>query len=264
MFGKSCSLIGAVHLPPLPGAAGYCGSVQEILDRVMGDVIAYKEEGFDGLIVENTHDTPYLKGRVYPETLAAMTAVAGEIKRAAGLPLGAQVLAGANLEALALAVALELDFIRVEGFVFAHVGDEGLHDACAPELIRKRFDLGAERVKVYADIKKKHASHAITSDIDLAESARAAEFFKADGVVVTGVRTGSAPFLEEAEEAKASVEIPVLIGSGVNPENLAGFASCSDALIIGSYAKVDGRWQNGVDRERCKLLMQAAAGTAAS
>ena len=37
---------------------------------------------------------------------------------------------------------------------------------------------------VLADIKKKHSSHAITADV--AETARAAEFFRADGVIVTG------------------------------------------------------------------------------
>ncbi len=258
MFGNACSLIGTVHLPPMPGAAGYCGNVRDIFDSVIGDAVAYKEEGFDALIVENTHDTPYLKGAVHPETVSAMTYITGEIQKRVGLPMGVQVLAGANLEALAIAVALGLDFIRVEGFVFAHVGDEGFHDACAPALLRRRFDLKADRVKIFADIKKKHASHAITADVDLAESARAAEFFKADGVVVTGVRTGSAPSPDEAREAKESVDISVLIGSGVDPDNLRDFASCSDALIIGSYVKEGGKWQNPVDRERCREIMKAA------
>ena len=39
---------------------------------------------------------------------------------------------------------------------------------------------------VLADIKKKHSSHAITADLDIAETAAAAELFRADGVIVTG------------------------------------------------------------------------------
>src|SRR6185436_13037350 len=111
----------------------------------------------------------------------------------------------ANLEALGVAVAADLDFIRVEGFVFAHVGDEGYQESCAAELIRRRCNLKAERVQIFADIKKKHSAHAITGDVSLTETARAAEFFKADGVIVTGMHTGHSPDASEVKNVKSSV-----------------------------------------------------------
>lgn len=49
-----------------------------------------------------------------------------------------------------------LDFIRAEGFVFSHVADEGLLDACAGDLLRYRKNIGADRVLIFTDIKKKH------------------------------------------------------------------------------------------------------------
>src|SRR6185295_9518480 len=112
------------------------------------------------------------------------------VRRAVKLPLGVQVLAGANREALAVALCCGAAFVRVEGYVFAHVADEGLIDASAGELLRYRRAIGAEHIKVFADIKKKHASHALTADVSLAETGRAAEFFLADGVIVTGSATG--------------------------------------------------------------------------
>lgn len=258
MFGKKCSLIGVVHLLPLPGAAGCGGSFERIIEESITDARIYKEEGFDALIIENTHDAPYLRGRVEPETTAAMAVIANCLKRDTKLPLGVQILAGANLEALAVANAACLDFIRVEGFVYAHVGDEGIHQACAGELVRRRFNICAEKVKIFADIKKKHSSHAITHDISLAETARDAEYFKADGVIVTGVRTGDAPHIEDVRSVRNAVNISVLLGSGVTPENLPEYASIADALIIGSSAKFDGQWSNRVDRERCKRLLAAS------
>ncbi|MFM8785597.1 MAG: BtpA/SgcQ family protein, partial [Phycisphaerales bacterium] len=82
--------------------------------------------------------------------------------------------------------------MRVENFVFSHVADEGLMiEACAGPLLRHRRAIGADRVRVFADIKKKHASHAVTADVDIAGCARAAEFFLADGVIVTGTETGA-------------------------------------------------------------------------
>ena len=78
----------------------------------------------------------------------------------------------------------------VREFVFAHVADEGLARAAAGPLLRYRRQIGADHIAVFADIKKKHASHAMTADVSIAEAARAAEFFGADGVIVTGAATG--------------------------------------------------------------------------
>jgi len=259
MFGRDCALIGVIHLPALPGAAGYGGNLTEIIHSSIAEALLYKECEFDALIVENTHDTPYLKGAdVGPETTAAMTVICQSLKSETKMPIGVQILAGANTEALAVAIACNLEFIRVEGFVFAHVGDEGFHDACAGKLVRQRFHLQAENVKIFADIKKKHSAHAITSDISIAETAKNAEYFKADGVIVTGISTGTAADVEEVKAVDKAVSIPVLIGSGVTAENLREYSQCSDALIIGSDVKVDGQWQNALDRERCKRIVAAA------
>lgn len=66
------------------------------------------------------------------------------------------LIAGANKEALAVAMATGGSFIRAEGFVFSHVADEGWMDSCAGELLRYRRSIGAEDVAILTDIKKKH------------------------------------------------------------------------------------------------------------
>jgi membrane complex biogenesis BtpA family protein len=255
MFNRKCSIIGVVHLLPLPGAAGYGGNIDEILRWALEDAINYKENGIDALILENMHDVPFLKGYVEPETTAAMTLVAQAIRYETMLPLGVQLLAGANMEALAVAVATSLNFIRVEGFVYAHVGDEGMHEASAPLLIRKRAALKAEKVKIFADIKKKHSAHAITADVSLVETARAAEFFQADGVIVTGSSTGIAPSPDEVRGVRAATSSAVLVGSGITAQNVESFLPNCDALIVGSSLKHDGKWNNHVDPERVRALI---------
>jgi uncharacterized protein len=258
MFGRRCSLIGVVHVLPLPGSAGYRGSMRRILSSALEDAQKYKEEGVDAIIIENMHDVPYLKGRVEPETTAAMTVVAGAIKQTYAMPTGIQILAGANLDALGVAVACGLDFLRVEGFVFAHVGDEGIHDSCAAHLIRRRAYLKADDIKIFADIKKKHSAHAITSDVSIVETARAAEFFGAEGVVVTGGATGLPADPEEVHGVRAAVRsTKVLVGSGVTTENIHSYSRYCDALIVGSSLKKDGNWRNEVDAERVRKLVAA-------
>ena len=103
------------------------------------------------------HDIPYLNRHVGPEIVAAMSVVCNEVKREVqNLPCGVQILAGANTEALAVAKAAGLDFIRAEGFVFSHVADEGLMNSDAGEILRYRKQIGADDVLVFTDIKKKH------------------------------------------------------------------------------------------------------------
>jgi predicted TIM-barrel enzyme len=67
-----------------------------------------------------------------------------------------QVLAGANKEALSVALAAGLQFIRAEGFVFSHVADEGFTDAAAGSLLRYRANIRAYNILIFTDIKKKH------------------------------------------------------------------------------------------------------------
>jgi len=81
----------------------------------------------------------------------------------------------------------------------------------------------------------------VTSDVTLGETAAAAEFFLSDGVVVTGTGTGHAPHVEDLPQVRAHSNLPVLIGSGVTPENVHLYSS-ADALIVGSYFKKNGRY----------------------
>src|SRR5262245_45819976 len=121
LFGAPRALIGVVHVGALPGTPQARESVEAIVERAAAEAGQYHAHGFHGVVVENMHDRPYLKGTVGPEIVAAMTAVGREVRRAMPLPLGVQVLAGANLEAMAVAAACGASFIRAEGFVFAHV-----------------------------------------------------------------------------------------------------------------------------------------------
>lgn len=250
------SIIGMVHVQALPGTPKNKYSLAEICAIAVAEAKQYEEAGLDAVMIENMHDVPYLKGSVGPEITAAMAVVAKAIRDAVKLPLGIQILAGANKEALAVAKAANFQFIRAEAFVFGHVADEGYIDACAGELMRYRKAIGAKDIHVFTDIKKKHSSHAITSDVDIAETAHAAEFFLSDGVIVTGSSTGKAVYLHELKSLKDKIHIPVLIGSGVTAANLSEYWDYSSAFIVGSHFKEDGYWENNISEERLREFME--------
>lgn len=257
LFGASRALIGTIHAQALPGTPGSRLAVSAIADAAAAEAELYATAGFHGLILENTHDRPYVKGAANgPEIVAAMSIAGSAIRRASSLPLGIQVLAGANRAAIAVAHACGASFVRCEGFVFAHVADEGLIESSAGDILRYRRAIGAENVLVFADVKKKHSAHAITADVDIVETAKAAEFFSVDGVIVSGAATGSPTDPGEVEAVSAAVGVPTLIGSGITPENLGRYPG-ADAFIIGSSVKSGGVWSGALDLERTRACVDA-------
>jgi membrane complex biogenesis BtpA family protein len=156
---------------------------------------------------------------------------------------------------MAVAVAAGLDFIRAEGFVFGHLADEGMINSDAAELLRYQKQIGGEQIQVFTDIKKKHASHTVTDDISIAETAKAAQFFLCSGVVVSGHATGEQASVTEVKAVKNSVNIPVLIGSGISEQNLSRYWNIADGFIVGSWLKYEGNWENRVDPARVQKLM---------
>lgn len=248
-----------VHVGALPATPRAALPVAELAGRAAEEAALLASLGFDAIILENMHDAPYLLRDVGPEIVASMARIAGDVRRAVSIPVGIQILAGANRAALAVAHACDLDFIRAEGFVFASVADEGLlAEADAGPLLRYRRAIGAENVAILADIKKKHSSHAITADTDLGETARSAEFSGADALIVTGVATGRETSPDDLRAARAASTLPVLVGSGVTPANARAMLALADALIVGSSIKQGGDWRKPVDRDRAARLLDAA------
>ncbi len=254
IFKRTRPVLGMIHVGALPGTPAHELSIDALIEAAVAEARIYADAGLDGVIIENMHDTPYLKGQVGPEIVAAMTRVSVAVKATTGGPVGLQILAGANLEALAVATIAGLDFVRVEGFCFAHVADEGVLEGCAGPLLRYRKAIGGDRVQIWADIKKKHSSHALTADLDVATTAEAAAFMRADAVIITGTATGDPPRIDDVRGARAG-GLPVILGSGVNGSNIARYFELADAFIIGSSFKTGGRWQAGVDAERVQAFM---------
>ncbi|MBI5764676.1 MAG: BtpA/SgcQ family protein [Planctomycetes bacterium] len=252
------ALVAMVHVGALPGTPRSIMLVDALARQAVDEARLLSECGVDSILLENMHDTPYLNRHVGPEIVSAMTAICAAVRAAVSLPLGVQVLAGANREAVAVAHAAGCQYVRCEGFVFAHVADEGLMaEADAGPLLRYRRMIGATDVAVIADVKKKHSAHAITADVDLAETAKAAEFFGADGVVVTGTATGEPTKPDDVAAVRKAVGIPVFVGSGVTPANVNDVAGHAHAVIVGSCLKVDGKWHNPPDRARVEAMVRS-------
>src|SRR6266404_2787246 len=100
LFAQLKPVIGVIHVGALPGTPRSTQTIAELVTSAKAEARLYREAGVDGVMIENMHDVPYLRGEVGPEIVAAMTAIASEVKSEvkseSPLPVGIQILAGAN------------------------------------------------------------------------------------------------------------------------------------------------------------------------
>ena len=258
LFGGK-ALIGVIHCPPFPGSPRYKGqSMSEIYDICMRDAAAYLEGGMNGLIVENHGDIPFLKpDDIGPETTGFLSVITDRIVNTFDCPVGINVLANAPIPALAAATASGADFIRVNEWANAYVANEGFMEGRAGEALRYRAALQANHIKVFADSHVKHGSHSIVADRSIGELTRDLAFFDADAVIATGQRTGNSATMEEIDEIGSATSLPLLVGSGVTPENVQTILNRTDGVIVASSLKRDGDWWNEVELERVKGFVKA-------
>jgi uncharacterized protein len=259
VLGRTQPLIAMLHLPPSPGVEGYRG-VEASVESVLSEARLYREAGLSALMIENMHDFPCVReSEMGPEIASFLTRIACELRREVGeeFLLGVQVLFAASKTAMAVAQAAKFDFIRAEAWIYGHLSDKGWIDGQAGPVKRHQHAIGAGNVSVFTDIQKKHASHAATADLSIAEMAALLELHKSDGAIVTGDATGHPPSVADLESVRGATNLPVIIGSGLSAENLADYALLADAFIVGSEFKEKGRWDAPLDRRRIDAFLEA-------
>lgn len=258
LFGVDKPVIGMVHLWPLPGAPGYSGyGMDYVIERALEDARTLVRGGVDGLMVENMWDLPYYVGRaVPPEEMTAQAVAARAVVEEVDVPVGINVVHNGGVVTLAIAVAAGARFIRVCLLTGAQVWDTGeLDHGCAADLMRKRKELYAEDIKIFADVDKKHSVR--FPGIDLATHIEWTEFYGADAIIVSGRMTGAAPDTDKVKRARELATRPLLLGSGTNEENIGEFLRYADGAIVGSSLKAGGDPTNPVDLDRVKRYMDA-------
>jgi len=229
-----------------------------VVASALADARALIGGGVDALLVENFGDAPFTPGRVEPATVAAMSVVAAEVRRALpGTPLGVNVLKNDARAALAVAAAVGAEFIRVNVHAGAVLADQGIVQSDAYGTLRDRRLLGVD-IAIFADVGGKHAVP--LAPVELEQTARdLVHRGLADALVVSGPATGQATPLAEVKRVRSAVpNVPLLIGSGVTAETAAELLSVADGLIVGTSVKRDGDVEQPVDRARVEKLVAAA------
>ncbi len=254
LFKNFKPIIACVHLMPLPGSPRYSGKMTEVYDTALSEVQIYRRYPVDGLIVENFRDIPFYPNKLPAETIAAMAAVTREITRVGEIPVGVNALRNDAQAALAIATATGADFIRVNVHMDTVVSDQGIIEGVAHETLRLRSNLKSN-VLIFADVGVKHSAPLANRGL-AAETRDLTERGLADAIIVSGESTGSETQTGDVDIVRQNTSLPILIGSGVTPENLSKICDKTDGLIVGSTFKKDGKADNFVEERRVKVFTE--------
>ena len=252
------SLIGMVHLLPLPGSPRFGGKFDQVLDRAVTDAMTLEEAGFGGLMIENFGDDPFYPDNVPPETVAGITSAVSAVQATVSIPVGVNVLRNDAIAALGIAAVTGASYIRVNVLTGTMFTDQGTIEGNAAVLARERLRLCPD-ILILADVLVKHASPPPGLTIEQA-GLDTWERGGADALIVSGHGTGAEPDLDQALRLRRAVpEARILIGSGATPTNLALLAQAADGAIVGTSLKVDGRATETIDASRATAMVKAAA-----
>lgn len=248
-------VIGMLHARPLPGSPRYGDDFPAVVTAVLRDAETLTSGGFPALMLENFGDTPFYPGPVPPVTVAALTRLAVEVRSRFDVPLGLNVLRNDGLAALSIAAAVGADFIRVNVLTGVRVTDQGMVSGIAHELLRLRRELRAERIAILADVDVKHSAPLAPRPLEQ-ETADLVERGGADGVIVSGPRTGAAADLDQLRVVRhVARHTPLYVGSGVTPELLAATRVLADGWIVGTWLKHGSDVTQPIDPARVRKLM---------
>jgi len=257
-FGAAKPIIAMAHFPPLPGSPGYDAKrgMSAAIDWVADDIAKLQAGGVDAVMFGNEGDRPYLL-KATPESLAAMAAAIGILKRDLRVPFGVNYLWD-PVATVALGVAAGARFGR-EIFTGVYASDMGLWAPDCATALRLRHDLGRDDFKLLFNINAEFAAPLDTRPIE--KRATSAVFSSlADVICVSGPMTGQAVDNAELARVKKAVKgTPVFANTGVNIDNVRDILNIADGCIIGTHFKVDGNTWNQVDGDRVKRFMDVVS-----
>jgi membrane complex biogenesis BtpA family protein len=251
------SLIGVIHLAPLPGSSRHLVGMEEIIDRALTDADTLEQAGFDAIVIENFGDAPFHATQLPPASVASMALIADRVRQSTNLPIGINALRNDPRAALGIAAASGASFVRINIHTGATVTDQGLIQGDAANTLNYRKLLG-QRIAILADVHVKHGTPLGESDI--AQAARDTAYRGlADGLIVTGTATGAPAALEDLRSVRQAVpDRRLFVGSGATAETVGQLLETADGIIVGSGIKIEANPDHPIDPALATAFVQAA------
>lgn len=242
-------LLGSIHMPAF--LYGTQQELRQIEQWLLHNVESYAEGGFDSVMIQdNTPHCDGLDGKALVYIAALSYSVTSHFPE---FPIGLIIESNSAKDALTIAAASYMQYIRSKVFVGAMQKPGGLVEGSAHEAFHYRHivDRG---VSICADILDRMGAPLSERDYKLAVSQ--AKKYGADAVLLTGVNfTETCHILDEIAQSEPGM--PRLAGGGVNKSNILEAAKHCDGMVISTCLTKDGcknEWDRGKIAEMVGIL----------
>ena len=148
-FIDSTPLIGMIHLPNLTRHGDY--NIEKIIDYAIDEGKKLEDASFNAILIENFSDVPFAKTQVSEFVFARFVQIVSALKKEISIPIGVNVLRNGCVQAMTIATATGVDFIRCNIWESAYLTDQGIIEGAAFDVINCQKDLKS-KVKILADI----------------------------------------------------------------------------------------------------------------
>jgi membrane complex biogenesis BtpA family protein len=251
-------LIGMIHLPPLPASRSPGVRLERLVEYALWEAGKLRDAGFKAVLLENYNDAPYHERVKDPLTISAMSIIAREVVRAyPDIVVGVNLLRNSGPETLALAAVSGAKFVRVNTYCEPRLSMEGILSPLASKIEDLRLKLRYELL-VLADVDVKHSWPIGNYNLELVVKDCVSRG-RPDALVASSSATGEAPEPGYVAAIRRYAEPkPVLVGSGINVDNIEAYWSIADGFIVGTSIKYEGKTTNPVDEKRAKQLAEKA------
>lgn len=253
-FGSLKPIVAMCHLRALPGDPYFDreGGMDRVVTLARQDLNNLQDGGVDAVMFSNEFSLPYLL-KVKTETIAAMARIIGELMNEIKVPFGVNALWD-PIASVDLAAATGARFIR-EIMSGAYAGDFGVWNTSAGETVRHKIELGRGDLKLLYNIVPEAAVY--LGGRDIADVAKSTVFnCRPDAICVSGLTAGAQPDAQVLGKVKAAVpETPVFCNTGCRADNIARQLAVADGAVVGTTFKIDGVFDNLVDKARVRAFM---------
>src|SRR4051794_34091432 len=158
-LGKKKVVLGMVHLGALPGTPfSEAGSYAEVKAKAVRDALALEAGGADGCVVQNAGDRVFALDQADPVVVVGVADVVRAIDESTGphFQIGVQILRNDLKSALAVAHICGGSFLRCGALIGTTVTASGIMQGDPYDFQAYRQRLGAEQVKLIAEIHSMH------------------------------------------------------------------------------------------------------------
>lgn len=233
LFNSSKTLIGMIHLPPLPGYPAHPG-MDAVIKKACMDIDVLQKSGYDAALVENDCDQPHkiIVDEAIKQTFKQIMPI---LMRSVKIPVGMEIIYD-MVATVDVAMRVGAPFVRLDVFVDNVETRWGKIPAQAGKIKKLIQKNKSDGPLLLTDIHVKHAH--MLDNKTIVQSAKEAVEEGSHCIIVTGPLTGIPPSIEDCMSVKNVVgDIPVIAGSGIQYQNAPLLLKNIDGAIVGSSIK---------------------------